>query len=63
MYEVARKLVVVAEHIDNQDQIHLTSSERQRPTILIFLPGILEIETMHNLLIENAYVLKSHFLE
>lgn len=54
MYDVARKLVVVTEHIDNQDQIHLAASERQRPTILIFLPGILEIETMFNILNENA---------
>lgn len=56
MYEAARKLVVVAEHIDSQDQIHLPAEERDRPTILIFLPGILEIETMHTLLSENVYV-------
>lgn len=54
MYEGVCRLCHVTDRIDSQDQLQLPKTARTRPTILIFLPGILEIETLYKLLEKMA---------
>lgn len=62
MYEGVRKLVMVMQRIDNQDNLAQPGkASRVRPTILIFLPGILEIDMMYKKLEEDA-VREKYFL-
>lgn len=54
MYMAVQKLCIIAERLDAQDQYDVPSEERKRPTILVFLPGILEIDTMFKMINETA---------
>lgn len=54
MYAGVRRLIVILERIDRMDQQAMVKACHSRPTILIFLPGILEIETLYNHLEEDA---------
>lgn len=48
------KLCIIAERIDVQDQYDVPPEERLRPTILVFLPGLLEIDSMFKMINETA---------
>lgn len=54
MYMAVQKLCIIADRLDGQDQFDVTPAERTRPTILVFLPGILEIDTMFKMINETA---------
>lgn len=54
LYNGIGLLTQITELIDGQAQRHLPAAERIRPTILIFLPGILEIQTLYKVLEVHA---------
>lgn len=57
MYKIALKLIVICEKLDCQDEE--VQASPFKPSILIFLPGINEIERMEKTLqrLESLYVL------
>lgn len=54
MYMAVLKLCIIAERLDAQDQYDVPLDGRARPTVLVFLPGILEIDTMYKILSGTA---------
>lgn len=58
MYRAVQSLIFVTERIDSQDSFenNVNKPDLFRPTILIFLPGIYEIETLYKILENHVYV-------
>lgn len=54
MYHLVVKLVNAFEHIDKQEDNYVDRSEAELPSVLIFLPGINEIEELYNCLNDHA---------
>ncbi|CAH0400477.1 unnamed protein product [Chilo suppressalis] len=52
MYHLVIKLVNAFEHIDKQEDSYVDRSEAELPSVLIFLPGINEIEELYNCLLD-----------
>lgn len=50
MHHLVVKLVNAFEHIDKQEDNYVDRDETDLPSVLIFLPGINEIEDLYNCL-------------
>lgn len=53
MYHLVIKLVNAFEHIDKQEENYGDRSEAELSSVLIFLPGINEIEELYNCLMDT----------